>query len=298
MIYTTLFIEYLKNNRNYSDWTINWYRHYLRYFNQYLKAATNYKITIQDCEKITKLHIQNFIWNQISKGKNPRTVNVYLSAIKWYLAFCESLWKEVINTNTIKRVKESPLEINALLEDESTTLLEYFKNQIKENPWNEAITTRNYCICYLLIYTGLRLSELHNLKISQISENMLIRWKGKKNRIISLFEEDLEVINNYLKYRTDNSDWLFISFSRQNSLWHLSRTTIQKIIKKWWKETWIGRVFPHKLRHTFATNLLRRNAKLTHIQRLLWHSSLATTQIYLTVLDSELRDTQKLLHVI
>jgi site-specific recombinase XerD len=69
---------------------------------------------------------------------------------------------------------------------------------------------------------------------------------------------------------------------------------IENVIKKWWE--WIGiHLFPHKLRHTFATNLLRNNAKLPHIQKLLWHSSLDTTQIYLTVLDDELKETQKLL---
>ena len=74
----------------------------------------------------------------------------------------------------------------------------------------------------------------------------------------------------------------------------LSNVSIEKIIKDGAvRKAWItGRVFPHKLRHTFATNLLRSNAPLPHIQQLLGHSNLTTTQIYLTVLNSKSRKTQ------
>lgn len=296
MLYRNLFLNYLEHNRWYSYWTIRWYSFYLKYFDLFLKQKTNYKITLEDCEKISKIHIENFINNEALKWKNPRTINVYISAIKQYLTYCESIWKNICNLSFIKRVKEYDNDIQSLNKDESNKLLSYFKECIDKNPWKELLYKRNYCICYLLLYTWLRLSELHNLKISQIWEQMLIKWKWRKNRIIYLFDEDLEVINSYLRERKDNSEWLFISLSRISYWEQLSRTSIETIIKEWWKESWIWRVFPHKLRHTFATNLLRNNANLTHIQKLLWHSSLETTQIYLTVLDNELKETQKLLH--
>lgn len=76
----------------------------------------------------------------------------------------------------------------------------------------------------------------------------------------------------------------------------LSRNSVEKIISKGAEDAGITtKVFPHKLRHTFATNLLRSNAPLIHIQKLLGHSSVQTTEMYLTVLNSELADTQRLI---
>lgn len=294
MIYTNLFQDYLKFNRWLSDFSIYNYKLHLWYFDEYLKRSSNYKITVEDCEKITRTHIESFMAWEVMK-KSARTVNLYLSAIKQYLLFCEWLWKKVINVNTIKRIKEYRRKIEALEWWECKVLLDYFKKKSEDTSDNRIIYKRNYCIAYLLLYTGLRLSELQNLKRSDVKEYMVVRWKGNKNRTINLFEDDLEVINDYLCLRKDDSEWLFVSFSNNHYLGKLSKTVIEEIIREWWKCCWL-KVFPHKLRHSFATNLLRKNASLIHIQQLLWHSSLATTEIYLTVLNRELRDTQKLLH--
>ena len=108
-----------------------------------------------------------------------------------------------MNESAIVRAKEPDNKIECLLDDNSKKLIDYFK--IMSLEW-WIIDKRNYCICWLLIYTGLRVSELANIKRSQIWNYMQIIWKGNRLRWVNLFEEDLEVINDYLKLRNDNYD--------------------------------------------------------------------------------------------
>ena len=125
---------------------------------------------------------------------------------------------------------------------------------------------------------------------------MQIIGKWWKLRPMFLTDEDINLINLYLFLRNNNSQWLFISHS-SNSIWNkLSNVSIEKIIKEWAKKAWIEwRVFPHKLRHTFATNLMNSWVMLTHIQTMLWHESLITTQKYLSVINNELERSHNMI---
>jgi site-specific recombinase XerD len=157
--------------------------------------------------------------------------------------------------------------------------------------------TRNYLIVYMLVYTGVRVTELINIKVDDINDELIIKWKGWKYRPIKLFKDDLDLIKLYLFMRRKyKSDYLFISLSHNNMWEQISRVAVENIVRDGWIKAWIKtKIFPHKLRHTFATSLLRRNANLYHIKELLWHSSISTTQTYLSVVNSELAKTQSLL---
>jgi site-specific recombinase XerD len=157
--------------------------------------------------------------------------------------------------------------------------------------------TRNYLIVYMLVYTGVRVTELINIKVDDINDELIIKWKGWKYRPIKLFKDDLDLIKLYLFMRRKyKSDYLFISLSHNNMWEKISRVAVENIVRDGWIKAWIKtKIFPHKLRHTFATSLLRRNANLYHIKELLWHSSISTTQTYLSVVNSELAKTQSLL---
>jgi site-specific recombinase XerD len=152
------------------------------------------------------------------------------------------------------------------------------------------------CIVQMLMYTWLRVSELANLKVKDIWKELQIIGKWWKRRVVFLYPEDLKLIDLYLFLRKRyKSDWLFISLSSNANWNHLSRVSIEKIIREWAKEAGIEwKVFPHKLRHTFATNLLRAKVDISHIQGLLWHENIATTQTYLTVLNKDLERAQRL----
>ena len=196
----------------------------------------------------------------------------------------------------IMYAREIEKKIDSLTEEEATKLIKYFRKIKCLNEKEEIIKTRNLCICQLLLYTWLRVSELSNLKVNDIKKQMQIVGKWWKLRPIFLTEEDIKLINLYLFLRNNNSQWLFISHS-SNSIWNkLSNVSIEKIIKEWAKKAGIEwRVFPHKLRHTFATNLMNSWVMLTHIQTMLWHESLITTQKYLSVINNELERSHNMI---
>ena len=264
----------------------------LALFDDYLKQI--WHPGVEQCKDIKMRHIDGFVLEQRSfKHKEDRTVNNYLAAIKLYLRFCLIQWKRVEDYNKILFIKEHRRKIEALSEEECIKLFEYFRNVKCKDKREELIKIRNLCIISLFMYTWLRLSELSSLKKEEIWEDMNITGKGGKDRYISIHPDDLRIIKYYLFIRKDNSEWLFISHAKNCDNRKLSNVSIEKIIKDGAVRAWItSRVFPHKLRHTFATNLLRSNAPLPHIQQLLGHSNLTTTQIYLTVLNSEIKKTQ------
>ena len=264
----------------------------LALFDDYLKQI--WHPGVEECKDIKMRHIDGFVLEQRSfKHKEDRTVNNYLAAIKLYLRFCLIQWKRVEDYNKILFIKEHRKKIEALSEEECIKLFEYFRNVKCKGKREELIKIRNLCIISLFMYTWLRLSELSSLKKEEIWEDMNITGKGGKDRYISIHPDDLRIIKYYLFIRKDSSEWLFISHAKNCDNRKLSNVSIEKIIKDGAVRAWItSRVFPHKLRHTFATNLLRSNAPLPHIQQLLGHSNLTTTQIYLTVLNSEIKKTQ------
>ena len=94
--------------------------------------------------------------------------------------------------------------------------------------------------------------------------------------------------------RTDKSPYIFVSHSSQKTT-RLSRNAIEEFLRKTWKACGIENLTPHRLRHTFATMLLKRQAEIFYIQKLLLHKNFSTTEEYLTVLSENSKKTQSLL---
>jgi len=145
---------------------------------------------------------------------------------------------------------------------------------------------RDYCIINLFYATGLRVSELINLKINSIdySEKKIRCFgKGKKERIVFFSDETLEILKNYLNFERNSlkidpkNDILFLSKTGNK----LNREDIYSMINKRAKAALINKnVTPHTLRHTFATHLVNNKADLRSVQKLLGHSDISTTQMY------------------
>jgi integrase/recombinase XerD len=140
---------------------------------------------------------------------------------------------------------------------------------------------------------------LISVKRSQInpeSKQFSVVWKWSKIRATFLTKNAKEALVEYLKARTDDSDYLFISLSG-NSMWKaLSRNSIEDIVRNYANLAWIEKkVTPHTLRHSFATTLLKKWADIRAVQTLLGHSSITTTQIYTHVDDKYLKEIHSLL---
>jgi integrase/recombinase XerD len=161
----------------------------------------------------------------------------------------------------------------------------------------------------LLYATGMRVSELVSLPLTALSrdgESVLIRGKGRKERIVPLTLPARQALADYLTVRDSflpasagraarRSPWLFPSRARQG---HLTRARFAQLLK----EVAVGagiapaRVSPHVLRHSFASHLLAHGADLRSVQQMLGHADITTTQIYTHVLDARLRDLVETAH--
>lgn len=287
------FVNRLGENRWFAKNTVANYRRTIVLFDNYLKTVSLWNRWVEQCEKIKLMDVNLFIQSQKNKKKDNRTCNNYLACLKNFLRFCLIMWYNVEDYRKILYAREVKKKIDSLTDEECEKLMKYFRKIKCKNEKEELIKTRNLCIVQLLLYTWLRVSELASIKIKDVKRELQIIWKWWKRRVVFLYPEDLKMIDLYLFMRKKiDSEYLFVSHSSNCEWKPLSRVSIEKFIREWWRQVWVD-VFPHKLRHTFATCLLREKVELVHIQNLLWHSNINTTMGYLSVLNTDLEKAQR-----
>ena len=274
------FKNYLKLERGLSDNSIKSYDYDLVLFKNFL-VANKINDTPFNCKSET---IKNYLYKSFS-DKKSRSQARSISAIKSffnYLIF-EGYIKEspISNIEAPKQEKKLPV---VLTEDE-------IKNLINSIDLNHNFGQRNKTIIEILYGTGIRVSELVNLKLSNIffKENIIkVIGKGNKERFVPLGEiasNEMKIyINDRNRLRIDSksSDILFLNrYGRK-----LTRSMIFKIISDASKRIGLDKkISPHTLRHSFATHLIKNGADLRTIQLILGHESITTTEIY-THLDT------------
>ncbi|MCI8575575.1 MAG: tyrosine recombinase [Bacilli bacterium] len=278
-----LFLKYLKITRNYTENTITSYEQELvKYFN-YLEENQIKK------EQITKEEIRKYLKKLDQNKQGKSTISHNISVIRAFYNFLlregkitKNIWSLIKNPKLPKKIP------NFLTTMEIEKLFSYQENQ---TPYD----IRNRLIIELLFATGLRVSELVNIKLQDIDlANRSIRTlgKGKKERIVYYGEYAEEVLKKYLnESRTKllsqkKSDYLFVG---KNSI-KLTRERISEILDEIVKKVGLQHhISPHVLRHTFATQLLNNGADLRSVQELLGHENLSTTQIYTHITSDQLR---------
>ena len=272
---------YLKIERGLSNNSIKSYETDLNKFIHYLNSQK-----INQIKETKEIHIKNFI-KTIREKINPRSQARLTSSLKSFFKFLiiesyiENNPCELIESPRISRKIPEVLTIN-----EINTILKSIKLNSSEGHRNKAIVEVMYDC-------GLRVSELINLKISNISEKekyIKVTGKGEKERLIPITESALKNIKIYqdeirihLKVSEQNKDYLFLNkYGRP-----ISRIMIFKIIKQLKESCNITKeISPHTFRHSFATHLLEGGADLRVIQEILGHKSITTTEIY-THLDRD-----------
>jgi len=197
---------------------------------------------------------------------------LFLASIRF--AYTNVLSKDP--TAGVKRPKKENKIPQVLTKQEVTQLFEHTK------------TTKTKLILQLLYSSGLRVSEVVNLKPSELDFNEYTGWvrggKGKKDRMIILSKK---LSNKLKKFTEKHSDWAYV-FSKTKPL---TTRNIQKLVQKAAAEAGIKKeVHPHTLRHSFATHLLDSGVDLRKIQTVLGHSSISTTQLYTHISNEQLRD--------
>jgi len=241
--------------------------------------------------KITDLNLNNYISNLFSIGLKSSSINRKISSIKHFYLFL--LKKKVIKNSpadeitTPKKEKYLPTSMS---EDEVESLLGSPKSSIK-------IERRDKAMIEILYATGMRISELVNLKLTDIDFNrsvLKVFGKGSKERLVPYGEKAAEALRIYLEDRKklDSKD-VFLS----NRGTRITRGAFWQRIKIYIKrENLKSSISPHTLRHAFATHLLNRGADLRSVQILLGHSDLSTTQIYTHIAKKRLGEILKKHH--
>lgn len=274
------FLRYLLIDKGYSNNTIESYKRDLEKFLEFNKN--------KDINNISNDDLKKYIKNLNKIGLNEKSIARNISSLKSFYKFL--VIEKYINNNPsdalfLPKVKKSLP--NILTEEEVLKLLDI---KLTDN-----FSYRNKAMLELMYATGLRVSELINLKLQDIDLNQdIIRTfgKGSKERIIPIGDYSKEYLEKYiLEYRgsmlkKENSEYLFLN----NHGKKMTRQGFFKIIKKIAKEKGINKeLSPHTLRHSFASHLLKYGADLRTIQELLGHSDISTTQIYTHITNEELK---------
>ena len=273
------YLDYLRIDKKYSNNTILSYEANLKHFFKY------YKNKIED---IKKDDLDSFMSILINEDKKNSSIAHYVTVLKEFFKFLEK--EELIKKNPSiylempKLTKHLP---NVLSEDDVLKILDI--------NLNNKYDYRNKAMLELMYSTGIRISELLDIKIHDINTfeaTLKVMGKGSKERILPLGDYALYYIKIYLdKFRSEltkkeYSDYLFLNSRGKR----LSRQAFFKLIKEIAIKKDIKVDFsPHTLRHSFATHLLKHGADLRSIQELLGHSSLSTTQIYTHIMDEQIK---------
>jgi len=242
--------------RGFSDKTLKAYLRHNKLFLDYVK---------KDPKEIMEQDIKDHMAHLISDKKiAPRSLALKKSALKFF--YDTVLKKNIVNLQTPKIPKSIPI---FLTKDE-------IKDLIKAAPRD-----KSRLMIKVLYSTGLRVSELTNLKINDLNLETKECWvrhgKGAKDRFFQLPESIISNLKDYIQTLSKDEEFLFPS---KNSKQMTSRN-VQKIIQHTAFKAGIKKpVTPHKLRHSYATHLLNEGVDIRLIQELLGHSNLSTTQIY------------------
>ncbi|MEM0128075.1 MAG: tyrosine-type recombinase/integrase [Thermoplasmatales archaeon] len=263
---TDNFIKRLYGNGK-SRNTVKMYGYVAKQFLEYIDYDAD-KINIENIEKFKE-------YLAIDKGYSKSTIYLYVRALQSLIDYLS-----LENIGRLKAPKRPQKVPNYLNTDEVKTIL------------NSCIDLRERLIVKLLVYTGLRVSELCSLKFGDIDVNgktIKVRsGKGDKDRLVVFSNEVVQDLRSYLAYAKSSrkSEFLFPT-SRSKKI---SPVTVERIIRSIVARSGIQKkITPHTFRHTFATSLLRNGADLRIIQVLLGHSSISTTQIYTHLDDNALR---------
>jgi integrase/recombinase XerC len=280
-----LFLKYIEYEKRYSQHTLTSYKTDLQQFSEYL--STTYQLA--DAGQASYSLIRDWISNLASNDITAKSINRKIASLRSFYKFL--LKKGVISKDPTLKIKAPKIRKRLPIyveEKDMNHLLDHidFKDDFEG--------LRDKLVIELLYGTGIRLSELINLKESDINsfdETIKVLGKGNKQRIIPLNKTLFNLINLYKKKKRESmelgDDHLILTDTGSKPYPML----IQRIVKKYLNAgitidgnnrpiTTIEKKSPHVLRHSFATHLLNKGADLNAIKDLLGHSSLAATQVY------------------
>ncbi len=285
---TKEFLNYLQYEKLYSIKTVDSYSRDIEKFYEFLFEED------VDFDKVDQIVIRNFLTKELSSGVSKRSCKRRLCALRQYYKFL--LRNRYINDDPFVYISSPKVEKRfprVLYKEQVYEILSENRQRKDE------FALRDQAILDLLYFSGLRASELVNVKLQDISlKQRLVRiiGKGNKERIVPMSEECKSDIEKYLKFsrgdllaKTKEPQPNLILNNRGNPLTVRGLEYILDAIEE--KTGTFVNLHPHILRHSFATNLLENGADLRVIQELLGHESINATQVYTHVSDKAMQET-------
>jgi integrase/recombinase XerC len=285
------FLEYLQFEKRYSEHTIRSYSTDLQQLNVYLQA----KYGDQEIELISAPLLRSWLVSLKETGTEARSINRKISAIKSFFRFHKRKGTLTRNPSTVLKVMKTGKRLPSFLKEEQTG--ELIMSGDNDN-WKNRTSSM---ILEILYNTGLRVSELVNLRENHIDEHKLeikVLGKGNKERIIPLKKELMDKVRAYreaklAEFESPDHEYLLVNSSGRK----LYEKYVYREVREQLKDLkQVSKKSPHVMRHTFATQLVNNGADLNAIKELLGHASLAATQVYTHNTIEKLKDIHKKAH--
>lgn len=289
------YFHYLNTERSYSFHTLASYGNDIKQFYTFIEQR--YGLNDIAPSQVDKPILRSYLGYLKKQNYLATSINRKIACLKSFFSY---LYRhQVIATNptnslySLKTVKKIP----------KTLSYESIKEALTPTESDSALVLRDMAILELFYGTGIRLSELANLKIDDIDfVNRLIKVSGKggKERLVPLGEMATHALTQYLEVKTDllkKNIMKEVSHIFLNKYGKpLSRRGIQRRVEKYLRYVSAGGTSPHVLRHSFATHLLDQGADLVAVKELLGHANLSTTQIYTQVSTERLKEIYRRAH--
>lgn len=283
------FLEFLKNEKQSSENTLQSYERDILQFNKYLNEnKLNYA-------KITSNDIEDYLSYLQKEGKKTSSISRGLASIRAFYQY-ETRVKKV-KTNPTENIKAPKVEKHApsiLSSQEVELLLDQPKNVDLKGTRDKAMLEFAYA-------TGMRVTEIISLNVSDVNlENSTVACKtNNKQRVIPLGSLSLKALQEYIEnarpilVKDESEEALFVNINGRR----LTRQGFWKIVKYYKEQAHITKdITPHVLRHSFATHLLQNGADLKSIQTMLGHSDISSTQVYMQFQDDSIKNIYRKAH--
>lgn len=283
------FRNYLENERNYSVHTVTAYENDISSFYKFLD------LNVESPSLITVKQIRLWLVELKRQEILAKTINRKLSALKTYFKFCQReklvLYNPVLMIKSLKEDRKLPTVMSQLSLKKLFDSDNIFSNDFKG--------ARDRFMLELFYQTGIRLSELINIKIDDFNineKNVKILGKRNKQRLIPLANSIIFLFKEYNEFRNQfnmSSSFLFLTEKGSKTYPKLIYRVVNHYLSL---VSSVSKTSPHVLRHAFATHLLNNGADLNAIKELLGHSSLLSTQVYTHISSDKIKNVYKNSH--
>lgn len=302
------YLKYLKIERNAPETTLSSYRRDLIQLFDFLE--TQYQII--DIQLTERTHLRSYLGHLNKKGLKRSTIQRKIASLRSYFKYAykrgyieKDVSGQLISPKSERRIPKiiNQRELNSALNSYNPEDVE--SDSDPTNRKKATLESQNYIIIELLYSTGIRVSELTNLNVSDLDitgGQIIVTGKGRKQRIVPFGNALKEILPVFLKLRTNllnnkstETDVKAVFLTRNGK--RIYPRAVQRIVQEFLQDhTEAQKKSPHAIRHSFATHLLDAGADIRIIKELLGHSSLATTQIYASASSEIIKKQYKNAH--